>query len=344
MNLSDLSIRRPIFITCVFSLILGLGYLSLRRLGVDLFPDINFPIVAVTVAYKGAGPKELEMLVAKPIEDQLSTLSGIKNLSSNSEDGVTTIIAEFNLDVDIRYAEQKVNDRVSQLRGQLPTDIDEPIIKTFDPADTPVLALALTAKLPESKLFDLADNVVRPQIEQVNHVGLVQIQGGRKRELQVLMNEDRLKTKELSATQVVQAINQAGKNTPAGKIDNPNSETLIRTLGDFDSTESINQVVVKFLGNEITTRISDIATVVDGLEDEKTRTYVNGRPALTLMVYRQSGSNTVEVADNVVKKISKLPQPIPALKVLTSRSFATALNQYAIVSTMLRSRFISASP
>ena len=306
MSLSDLSIKRPIFITCIFLLILGLGYLSLKRLGVDLYPDVNFPIVSVTVTYKGSGPKELETLVAKPIEDQLSTLSGIKNLSSTSEEGVTTIIAEFNLDVDIRYAEQKVNDRVSQLRGTLPSDIDEPVIRTFDPSDTPILVLALTAKLPEAKLYDLADQTIRPQIEQVNQVGLVQIHGGRKREIQVLLDENKLKTKELSATQVAAQIAQAGKNTPAGKIDNPTSQTLIRTLGDFDSLATIKDVVVKFLGNEVTTRVGDIAQVQDGLEDEKTRTYVNGQSALTLFVYRQSGANTVHVADGVVKQIKKI--------------------------------------
>jgi len=306
MNLSDLSIKRPIFITCVFILILGLGYLSLKRLGVDLYPDVNFPIVSVTVTYKGSGPKELETLVAKPIEDQLSTLSGIKTLSSTSEEGVTTILAEFNLDVDIRYAEQKVNDRVNQLRSVLPTDIDDPIVRTFDPSDTPIMVLALTAKLPEAKLYDLADNTIKPQIEQVNQVGLVQIEGGRKREIQILMDENKLKAKELSATQVASQIAQAGKNTPAGKIDDPTQQTLIRTLGDFESISTIKDVVVKFLGNEVTTRVGDIAQVQDALEDEKTRTYVNGAPALTLFVYRQSGANTVQVADGVLKQIKKI--------------------------------------
>lgn len=306
MSLSDLSIKRPIFITCIFALIVGLGYLSLRRLGVDLFPDVNFPVVSVTVTYKGAGPKELETLVAKPIEDELSTLSGIKDLSSTSEDGVTTIIAQFNLDVDVRYAEQKVSDHVGQLRSQLPSDIDDPIIRTFDPSDTPILVLGVTAKLPEAKLYDLADNGIRSQIEQVNQVGLVQVQGGRKREIQILLDENRLKTKELSATQVANQVAQAGRNTPAGKIENPSKETLIRTLGDFDSMQSINDVVVKFLGNEVTTRVSDIAQINDGLQDETSRTYVNGQSALTLMVYRQSGANTVQVADAVEKQIKKI--------------------------------------
>ncbi len=116
MNLSDLSVKRPIFITCIFVLIIGLGYLSLKGLGVDLFPDVNFPVVSVTVTYRGAAPTEMETLIAKPIEDQLSTLSGMKTLSSTSEEGVTTVIAEFNLGVDIRYAEQKVRDRMGQIR------------------------------------------------------------------------------------------------------------------------------------------------------------------------------------------------------------------------------------
>ena len=306
MSLPDLSIRRPIFISCIFILILGLGYLSLTRLGVDLYPDVNFPIVAVTVNYKGAGPKEVETLIAKPIEDQLSTLSGLKKLTSTSEEGVTTIVAEFNLNVDIHYAEQKVNDRIGQIKSQLPVDMDDPVVSTFDPSDTPILALALTADLPTSKLYDLADGKIRPSLEQVNQVGMVQIKGGRKREIQVLLDENKLRAKELSATQAANEIAQSGKNTPAGKINNPEKETLIRTLGDFETLPSIKDVVVKFLGNEVTTRVGDIAVLRDGLVDEKTRTYVNGQPALTLMVYRQSGANTVKVVEDVVKQLNAI--------------------------------------
>ncbi|MDR3607360.1 MAG: efflux RND transporter permease subunit [Oligoflexia bacterium] len=308
MNLSDLSIKRPIFITCVFFLILGLGVLFLKGLGLDLYPDVNFPVVSVTVPYRGAGPNELETLVAKPIEDQLSTLPGLKTLSSTSEEGVTTVIAEFNLGVDLHYVEQKVNERVGQIRPQLPSDIDDPVVRTFDPSDIPILSLTLTASLPEDQLFDLADQTIRPQIEQVNQVGLVQIEGGRKKEIQVELNEDKLRSRELSATQIVAEIAQAGKNTPAGEIHDISKQTLIRTLGDFDSVPTIQDVVVKFLGNEVTTRVGDVARVSSGLEDEKTRTYVNGQPALTLKVYRQSGANTVKVADAVTKQISRLTE------------------------------------
>ena len=306
MSISDLAIKRPIFISCIFMLILAVGALAIARLGVDLFPNVTFPIITVTVTYPGAGPREIETLVSKPIEDELSTLSGIKTLRSVNEEGVSTVIAEFTLDTDIKYAEQKTNDRVSKIRAKLPTEAKEPIVRTIDPADQPIVILALTADLPAAALYDLADQEVRSQLEQVKQVGNVEVAGGRKREIEVELDRVKLKARDLSASQIVNQIATAGKNLPAGKIHTLKDETLIRTLGEFESIKAIKSTMMRFYGNEVPIVLGDVAEVRDSLEDEKTRTYINGKQALTLMVFRQSGANTVAVVDAVVKRVARL--------------------------------------
>lgn len=275
-------------------------------MGVDLYPDVTFPVVLVNIAYPGAGPQEIETLVAKPIEDELATLAGIKSVKSTNKEGISTIIAEFTLDTDIKYAEQQMRDRISTVRPKLPDDIEEPVIRGIDPADEPILVLALTANESPARLFDLADKEIRLQIEQVNNVGFVEVLGGREREIQVELDRNKLKDHELSATQVSNRIANSGKNIPAGKIKNPKAETLIRTMGEYDTVNEIESTIVSFFGDEVPVRVGDLGKVSDGLEDETSRTYVNGDKALSLMVYRQSGANTIAVVNKVKKRVEKI--------------------------------------
>src|SRR3954469_13712024 len=142
MNLADISIRRPIFITCVVLVMLAVGLLAMQKLGVDLFPDVTFPVVTTTTPYPGAGPAEIETLVTKPLEDQISTLSGIKRLTSVNSEGFSQVIAEFTLETDIKFAEQQIRDRVGATKVKLPLDTKESTIRRIDPSDQPILILS----------------------------------------------------------------------------------------------------------------------------------------------------------------------------------------------------------
>jgi len=306
MNLAKFSISRPITVSCIFILSLIMGVISFNKIGVDLFPDVSFPIVSVTTIYPGASPTEIEMLVTKPIEDDLSTISGVKSVKSTNKEGTSSIIVEFTMESDIRFAEQKVKDRVSGIRYKLPDDINEPVIRTFDPSDSPVIVLAMSADLDDAKLFDLADKELKPLLEQINNVGLVEVIGGRKREIQVQLNRDKLNQYQISATQVSSRLATVGKNIPAGKLKEDKTESVIRTLGEFETLEDIKRTIVSFYGNEVAVKLSDIANVTDGLVDEKTKTFVNGQKALSLQVYKQSGANTLEVAEQVKAKVQTL--------------------------------------
>ena len=310
MNIIDVSIRRPIFITCLVLLMLTVGALSLKRMPVDLFPDVTFPVVTVTILYPGAGPEEVETLISRPVEDELSTLSGVKTLRSINKEGVSTTIAEFTLETDVKYAEQQVRDRVSSLRNKLPTDSKEPVIRRIDPADQPILILSVTGDLPEGKLFDVADDVVRPKLEQIGNVGLVEVVGGRKREIEVLLDRNRLKDHEVSATMVANRVAAAGQNIPAGKVDRGDKETVLRSLAEFRSLNDIQATIVNFAGNEVPVRVQDLGKVEDGLEDETARTFTNGKQGIFLYLYRQSGANTIAVADNVQNRLGVINQDL----------------------------------
>jgi HAE1 family hydrophobic/amphiphilic exporter-1 len=306
MNLAELSIRRPIFVTSIVILSIIAGLLSISRLGVDLFPDVTFPVVTVTTPYPGAGPSEVESLVSKPIEDELSTLSGIKRLSSSNQEGVSTVIAEFTLETDVKYAEQQIRDRVGATKRKLPKDIREPVIRRIDPADQPVVIYALNADLPPAELYDLANEKIKPQLEQVNQVGLVEILGGRKREIQVQLDREKLKSREISATAVVSRLAGAGEDIPSGKKAEGETETIFRTVGQFRSLSDIQQLVLTFFGNDVPVRVSDIGEVKDTLVDENSRAFFNGDKTVFIYAFRQSGSNTIKVVDGLMARVEKL--------------------------------------
>jgi HAE1 family hydrophobic/amphiphilic exporter-1 len=278
----------------------------MQKMGVDLFPDVTFPVVTVTTNYPGAGPTEIETLISKPLEDEISTLSGIKRLTSMNSEGFSQVIAEFTLETDVKYAEQQIRDRVGSAKRKLPLDIKEPVIRRIDPADQPILSLSLDANLKDSKLFDVADQVIRPKLEQVNQVGLVEILGGRKREIHVELDRSKLKDRELSVVSIAGRLSAAGENVPSGKVDEGKKETVFRTMGEFKTLDDILHTVVNFFGSEVPVTIKDVGRVVDSVEDETSRAFVNGKKAVFIYIYKQSGSNTIAVVDALKKRIDAI--------------------------------------
>ncbi len=307
MNLAELSIKRPVFIVCTVIVMIATGLMSLKKLPVNLFPDVTFPIVTVNTVYPGAAPKEVETLVSRVIEEKLSTLTGLKSLKSINKENVSIVVAEFVLETDVKYAEQQVRDKVASAKADLPDDIKESVIRRVDPSDLPILAVSVTADLPEAELYDLADLIVKPKFEQVNNVGLVEIFGGRKREIHVELDREKLRQRELSATMVAQRLGLAGANVPAGSVDQAGGkETVFRTTGEFANVKEIENTLVNFLGNEVPVTVANVGTVTENLEDEKSIGYVNGTKTLVLQIYRQSGANTIEVAKMVKKRIEAI--------------------------------------
>lgn len=306
MNLSALSIKRPIFILCIVSLMLILGVISLFKMPVDLFPDVTFPIVGIQVTYPGASPIDLEKQVSKIIEDELGSLSGLKTMTSNNLDSVAIIILEFRLGTDIKEAEQQVRNRIGNVRRSLPSDIYEPTIFRFDPADQPIITLAITSSLKTGEAYDVANELIKPQFERLNDIGQVKVVGGRKTEIHVLVDKNKIQDRQISMIQIAKRVEETSKDIPIGKVENPLRELIMRTNGEFVSLDDINEVNVNFLGSDKAVLLSDVARVERGLEDQKSMASIKGQPALLLNVFKQSGANTVAVTDAVKKSLEKV--------------------------------------
>lgn len=304
MNLADLSIKRPIFMSCLVLLMLVAGYVAFRSIPVDLFPDVSFPYVVVHVAYDGAGPEEMENLVNKPLEEVVSSLGGVKKVSSFNREGTTTIVIEFNSGTDIKYAEQQVRDRVDSVKSVLPEDIDEPVIMRFDPSDHAIMMLSVAADLPDGELYDVVKLRIKNRLEQLDGVGRAEIVGGREREIQVLVDRQALQDKSVSLSSFTQALALSGRNTSVGKEDSNQKEKIIRSLGDFHALEQIGNTALRFWGNEIPLLVNDVASVSDTLKDEKSRAFLNGQKALALNIFKQSGINTLSVTRAIHERVA----------------------------------------
>ena len=308
MNIADLAIKRPIFITCIFILILTLGGLALATLRIDLFPDITFPIVSVTTIYPGASPAEVEVDVSKVMEDEIGSISGLEDLYSNNKDGVSIIVCQFSLETDIKYAQQQVRDKISAVRSKLPDDIKEPVIRLADPSDMPVAVVSIEAALDDAKIYDLVEYTIKQKLEQADNVGRVDIIGGRKREFHVDLDKNKLKNREVSAIMVSNQVGLSGKNIPSGNVQGDVKDLSVRSLAEFKNLNDIENSIVNFVGNDIPTTVKDVGTVRESLEDEDSRAFINGKKALLVQVYKQSDTNTVEVVGAIKKKVEELNQ------------------------------------
>ena len=312
MTIAELSIRRPIFMTCVILLTLVMGVVSLFRMSVDLFPDVTFPILFVQTIYPGASPVDMEKLVSKPIEDELGSLSGLNRLTSTNADSVSNVILEFKLGTDIKEREQQVRARISNIRRSLPDQIEEPIIRRFDPADQAVARVAVISNMNPADLYDLVEDQIKAQFDRLPGVGLVNLSGGRKREIQVLINREKAQESKVSLLQIADRIRSTSKDVPVGTIERGGKETIIRASGEFSSLDAIRNVNVSFFGSDQAVLLSSLGEVKESLQDEKSRTALMSRgnnmertPALFIDVFKQSGSNTVKVVEAVQKQLEK---------------------------------------
>lgn len=318
MNLAGLSIKRPIFITCIVALMLIMGGASLTKMSVDLFPDVTFPVVFVQTVYPGASPLDMEKLVSKPIEDELGSLSGLKTLKSTNSESVSFVILEFRLGTDIKNAEQQVRDRMGNLRRQLPSDVKDPVIRRFDPADQPIVRVAVSSQMDPGKLFDVVDEFVKPHFEKINGIGQVKMTGGRKREIQVLVDKKKLQDRSLSLLQISERIRTTSKDVPVGKVDSREKETVLRASGEFESVDALKNVSVNFIGSDQAVPLQQVADIQVGLEDEKSISTLMVAPsferksAIFVDIFKQSGANTVAVVDAVRNGLPDLNEKMKA--------------------------------
>lgn len=310
MKLSDTAIRRPVFTVMMITALVVLGAFSYSRMAVDLFPDVDFPYVVVLTVYPGADPETVESEITKKIEDQLNTISGLKHLISTSQDGLSQIVAEFEIGEDPADKSLEVREKISTILADLPDDAEDPIIQRFDPDAEPIMSLVISGERPLKEITTFTKDVIKKRLESVRGVGAVQLAGGEEREIQIELDRSRLEAFHIPVGEIAAAIGQANVEIPVGRMDQGKSEITVRALGRYTDWRDFAGVVVAHRGGK-PVRLSDIATVRDGIKEQRSYARYNGKEAVSLNVVRQSGANTVQVADGIVARIADLKKELP---------------------------------
>ena len=312
MFLSDISIRRPVFATMMMVTLVVLGIVAYQRLSLDEYPDVTYPVIMVQTSYPGTAPEVMERQSSRPIEQAVNTGQGIYEVTSTSLEGISMVRLQFNLGADVKAAQQDVQAKVSGIRRQLPQDIDEPVVRHFDPNDSPIVTIAVqSTERPLREITDLADETIVTRLQAVQGVGAVNRTGGSERVIRVQLDPTSLSAYRVSPQQVMQALQRENQEVPAGRIDQGATERLVRVTGRVVEPRQFANIVVA-VRNNVPIRISDLGTVVDGEADRRTAAEIDGNPAVSIDILKISGANTVHVADSVRAAVTELSRQLPS--------------------------------
>ncbi|MGC9324024.1 MAG: efflux RND transporter permease subunit [Desulfomonilia bacterium] len=299
MNLIRTFISRPVTTTMIVSVFVVLGLISYQRLNVDLFPDVELPIVLVTQVYEGAAPEEIESQIVKKVEDAVSNISDIKHIWSSVYENFALTIIEFEYGVDIDIKSLEVKDKVEAISKDLPDDADRPIIEKFDPFDEPTVSIALFSDtIPLQDIYQYADTLLKDRFSQVYGVASVDVVGGKQRQINVRVDLPKLMNYRLSLLDVIRAIRTENLDIPAGSIDSGTFEIGVRLKGQFETIEQIENMHIAIEDVGII-RLRDVATVTDGFEDITSAAMFKGQEAVMLNIFKQTDSNVVQTVDGV---------------------------------------------
>jgi HAE1 family hydrophobic/amphiphilic exporter-1 len=295
-----------------------LGIISLTRLPVDLMPEFEQPQLNVRTSYPGVGPLEIEELITRPMEQAVSAVPGITRVESSSSEGNSQIRLNFDYGTDLSEATDEVRTRVDRMRNRLPEDADPPTIFKFDSNQLPVAQIGIEGEYDPVTLREIAQNEIAPRFERVDGVAAVTVNGGVRREIHVDLSKEKITALNLSVSQVVQALRQENQNTPLGEIYQGDSTFLVRSQGQFQSIEDIRNIVV-LTREGVPVYMRDIAEVTDTTEQRRTFLRINGRPGIQIQVQKQSGKNTVAVADAVRAEVERVNREVPGIKMIVTQ-------------------------
>ncbi len=309
-KLAEISIRRPVFGTMIVLAFVVVGIAGYLKLGVDRSPPVDIPQIYVGTRLAGASPVEIESLIAQPIEEQVNTVEGITELRSISGVGSSFVIIQFDLSRKVNEALEDVRNRVSTMGNELPRDADPPQVTKFDTERNGVLTVSLSGDRSQRELTELADKIVKVQLERALGVGEVEITGGLQRAISIWVDPDRLAAYQIPITVVRDAVARQNANIPGGNVISNVREHTIRTVGRLTTALEFNDLVITTVSNS-PVRIRDIGWAEDGTKEQRTVSRLNGRPSVTLVVKRQADANTVEVIEAVKKKLPGIQAQLP---------------------------------
>ena len=309
--LAEICVRRPVFAWVLVLSLTVVGLFAFGRLGVDRFPNIDIPTISITTRLAGAAPEQIETEVTDKIEEAVNTISNIDTLSSTSSEGISQVVVSFTLEKNADVAAQEVRDRINRVLPLLPRTVLQPTVEKLDFTAAPVITVAVTADKPVRDITEFADKVLRRRLESSDGVGQVVVIGGRSRQLNLWLNTALLRAQRLSVNDVARALQSQNADIPGGRMDQGAESVTLRTRGRIASIDGFGDVVLREVdGHPV--RLRDVARVEDGMAEPRTQASVNGEATVLLQIRKQSGTNTVQVANNVKQRLADLTAILPA--------------------------------
>ena len=322
MRLIQIAVDRPITTLMAVLIVVVFSVVALLRLPIDLMPDVTFPSLNISVQYPGTTPEEMETLVTRPIEEAIGSVENVEMIDASAGEGRSNIEVMFNWGTNLDVATNEVRDRLDRIRGSLPDDIQPPVLSKWDFNQAPIMQYGLSSSsMPLPDLRYLAEHTLKPRLERLAGVASVEVGGGRLREIHVELIEEKLDALELSPAAIVQAIRVENLNLPAGEVYAGDTQLVMRTRGQFRKPGELEDIVVA-TREGVPVYLRDVADVNDALEELRRIERIDGNPSITLNVYRQSGGNTVTVADEVKGEMERIKTAYPEISVLTTRDNA----------------------
>ena len=313
MSIPRTAIERPVTMFMICGVIMLLGLMSLARLPVDLMPDVSYPSLTVRVGYPGVGPLEMEELVTRPIEQAVSATSGVERLESTSSEGSSRVTLNFAWGTDLNEAADDVRNRLDRVRGRLPEEAEAPVMFKFDANAQPIMGIGVEGNFDRVALREISEHDLSPRLERVPGVASVSVEGGLRRQIHVELSKEKITALELPVNRIIQLLRSENQNVPLGEIDEGDRTYLLRSQGQFENLDQIRDLVVMTRAG-VPVYLRDIAEVSDATEDFRSFTRINGNPGVRLRVTKQSGQNTVAIADAVRVEVARINNEIPGLR------------------------------
>ena len=310
MIISRVSVQRPVFAIMISAAIIVVGWFSYRQLGLDLMPKTDVPVVNVQVQLPGASAEEVETQLTKPLEEAVNTINGIDELRASSDPGRANLNISFVLERDIETATQDVRDKIGAAARYFPKDTLPPVITKADPDAAPVLTLVVSGSRTPKELTTIVDKQIKQILETVADVGAITFIGDRHREIDLLLNADRLNAYGLTVDQVREAVQRQDVEVPGGSFISGPAEIDLRTMGRIQKVDDFNRIILTYRNGSVVT-FGDVGHVVDGVQEIRSAGRLDGVPAVSLLIQKQSGTNTVDVVDRVLARIDSIKRTLP---------------------------------
>ncbi|MFT4031997.1 MAG: efflux RND transporter permease subunit [Siphonobacter sp.] len=306
MNFIETIIKRPSMIIVLFAILTIGGVASYRLLSYELMPELSVPVVTITTVYPGAAPSEVESEVSKKIEDAVSGLDNIDDITTKSLESASLVIVQFKAGTDVDMALDEAQRKINNMVSDLPEDAETPSLSKISPSDQPIMQLLATSNLPNEIFYQQVEDRYLPVLQQIPGVAEIMMVGGDKREIRINVNDDKLNYYGLSLLQVTQAINQANLEFPTGKVKSPSEQITLKLAGKFSSMDDIRNLIIMTTPNGSPIRVGDVATITDGIADTESISRYNGKNGIGLFIKKQSNANAVEISERMQEKLKQI--------------------------------------